>query len=94
MAKWLVERKLRQSAARLKSLREELQVINDQLAHLSDDAGDMSIRSLVSGNTGFAYESRQAQEHADAMAKHRAHVVAQIAELEQHQDMLLDRMVG
>ncbi len=78
----------------MKSLREELHVIDEQLAHLADEAGDMGIRSLVSETPGSAYEFRQAQEHADAMAKHRAHVVEAIAELEQRQDMLLDRMVG
>ena len=79
---------------RLRSLRDELGVIDEQLAHLSEDAEDLSIRSIVSDSTGPAYEHRQAQEHADAMARHRAHVVAEIAELERRQDELLDRMSG
>lgn len=78
----------------MKSLRDELRVIDEQLAHLADEAGDMGIRSLVAETPGAAYELRQAQEHADAMAKHRAHVLATILDLEQRQDMLLDRMVS
>ena len=94
MGKWLVERRLKQAGARLKALREELRVIDEQLDHLTDEAGDMGIRSLVAETAGAAYEFRHAQEHADAMANHRAHVVAAIADLELRQDKLLDQMVG
>ncbi len=39
-------------------------------------------------------EHREAQRHADAMARHRADVVARIADLERSQDELLDRLVA
>jgi hypothetical protein len=91
---WLVERRLKQASVRLRRLREELRVIDEQLAHLADEAGDMGIRSLVAETPGAAYEFHHAQAHADAMAKQRAHVVAAIGELERRQDVLLDRMVG
>jgi len=90
----LLERRLKQISVRLRGLREELGVIDEQLAQLADEAGDMGIRSLVAETPGAAYEYHHAQAHADAMAKHRAHVVASIAELESRQDQLLDRMVG
>ncbi|MCU1365637.1 MAG: hypothetical protein JWL72_918 [Ilumatobacteraceae bacterium] len=90
----MIERRLKRDSARLRSLRDELRVIDEQLAHLSDEAGDMGIRSLVSETPGASYEYHHAQAHADAMAKHRAHVVASIAELEVRQDHLLDRMAG
>lgn len=89
----MLERRLKQANARLKKLREDLRVIDEQLAQLADEAGDMGIRALVSETPGASYEYHQSQAHADAMAKHRAHVVASIAELEQRQDLLLDRMV-
>ena len=79
---------------RLRHLREELGVIDEQLAQLSDEAGDMGIRSLVSETPGASHDYHHAQAHADAMAKHRSHVAESIAELERRQDMLLDRMVG
>jgi len=79
---------------RLRGLRDELRVIDEQLSQLSDEAGDMGLRSLVAETPGASYEYHHAQAHADAMAKHRAHVLASIAELELRQDSLLDRMVG
>lgn len=94
VARWLVERRLKQAGERLKSLRAELRVIDEQLAHLAEEADDLGIRSLVAESSSAAYEFRHAREHADAMARHRAHVVEEIAVLEQRQDMLLDRMVG
>src|SRR5262245_29822780 len=72
---WLVERRLKQANARLRRLRDELSVIDEQLAQLADEAGDMGLRALVSETPGAAYEYHDAQAHADAMAKHRAHVV-------------------
>jgi hypothetical protein len=37
-------------------------------------------------------EFRDADRHAEAMARHRADVVASIADLERRQDELLDRL--
>jgi len=48
MGNWLVERRLSQVASRLKSLRSELAVIDEQMIHLGDDADDQAIRALVS----------------------------------------------
>jgi hypothetical protein len=92
MGKKMIERRLRQTSARLRSLRDELVVIDDQLAHLADDAADSGIRALVSETPGAGVEHRHAQAHADAMAAHRAHVVTSIRDLEQRQDELLDAL--
>jgi hypothetical protein len=73
-------------------LREELAVIDEQLAHLADEADDLGIRALVAESPGAGPEYRKAQEHADAMAAHRAHVLASIAELDRRQDQLLDEL--
>lgn len=88
----MIEHRLRQTSARLRTLRDELRVIDDQLAHLADDAADSGLRALVSETPGTAYEARKAQEHADAMAAHRAHVIETIRELEARQDELLDQL--
>ena len=45
MGNWLVERRLSQVAIRLKSLRTELSVIDEQMIHLGDDADDQAIRA-------------------------------------------------
>jgi predicted nucleic acid-binding Zn-ribbon protein len=92
MGNWLVERRLSQVSDRLKSLRAELAVIDEQMIHLGDDADDQEIRALVSETPGASYEARDARRHVDALAKHRAKVVEEIASLERRQDDLLDRM--
>lgn len=92
MSAWLVERRLSQVAARLRSLRAELSVIDEQLSHLADDADDQAIRALVSETAGASFEARDAQRHVDALRRHRAHVIDEIASLELRQDELLDKM--
>lgn len=92
MGRKLVERRLRATTKRLRSLRDEVQVIDEQLLHLADEADDAGLRALVSETPGVGSESRKAHEHADAMRKHRAHVLATIAELEAKQDLLLDQL--
>lgn len=90
----MVERRLRQVGARLRTTRDELRVIDDQLAQLADEADDMGIRALVAETPGAGFDYRQAQAHADAMAAHRAHVLAAIVELEARQDELLDALMA
>ena len=92
MGKRSVERKLRKAGGRLRSLREELAVIDEQLAHLVDDAEDASLRALVADNPAAGIEHREAVGHSEAMADHRRHVVGEIAALEVRQDQLLDEL--
>ncbi len=94
MAAWLVERRLSQVGLRLRALRDELSMIDEQLDVFTDDADSHAIRALVSETPGAAHEATDARKHADAMARHRAHVVASIAELERKQDELLDRLTA
>ncbi len=94
MGSWLLERRLSQNAARLKSLRTELAQIDEQLAVFADDADDSAIRALVSETPGAAYEANDARKHADAMSRHRQHVIDTIVELERKQDELLDKLTA
>ena len=41
----------------------------------ASDADDSAIRALVSETPGAAFEANDARKHADAMARHRQHVV-------------------
>ena len=93
MSRSLVERRLSEVAARLKQLREELSVSDEQLAHLAETADDARLRALVSETPLADREHQEAQRHADAMARHRADVLQGIAKLEQDQDDLLDRLL-
>jgi hypothetical protein len=94
MGTWRTERRLAQVAARLRTMRNELAIVDEQLAQLGDDADDLAIRALVSETPAASYESNDARKHVDAMRRHREHVVAEIAELEARQDELLDRMTS
>lgn len=94
MAAWLVERRLSKTASRLKSLRVELGVIDEQLRHLGDDADDQAIRALVAETAAANHDARDAQRHVDAMRRHRERVEAEIIELEQRQDDLLDQLTA
>ncbi|SRR6266508_63241 len=94
MSRSLVERRLTEVAERLKELRGELNVTDEQLVMLADAADDARIRSLVSETPLADREHRDAQRHADVMSKHRAEVLANIERLEQTQDELLDRLLA
>jgi hypothetical protein len=94
MSRSLVERKLTHVSARLKELRAELVVVDEQLQFLAEQADESRLRALVSETPLAEHEHAENQKHADAMARHRADVVASIAELEQKQDELLDRLVA
>jgi hypothetical protein len=92
VGKRLIERRLRETGVRLRRLREELSIVEEQLSHLDDEADDKALRSLVSETSGAGVEYREAQLHADAMRKHRLQVQNSILELEARQDQLLDQM--
>ena len=94
MSRGLIERRLMDVAQRLRRAREELAVIDDQLAALSDAADELRIRSLVSETSLAHREYTEAQRHADAMARSRQMVEADVAELQATQDELLDRLIS
>ena len=94
MSRVSIERKLFDVAARLKRAREELALIDEQLAVMTESADEARIRSMVS-ETPLAYrEFAEAERHAKAMARTRSAVAAEVAELQTAQDDLLDRLVG
>ena len=93
MSRSLIERRLVEVNRRLRRAREELAVVDEQLLALTDAAEDTRIRALVSETPLADHDHREAQRHADAMARGRAAVLASIAELERAQDDLLDRLV-
>ena len=94
MSRVLIERRLYDAAQRLKRAREELSVIEEQLAALAEAADEARIRSLVSETPIAHREYAEARRHADAMERTRRVVAADVAELQVTQDELLDRLVG
>lgn len=94
MSKWLVEKRLSQSAERLRHLRDELKVVDEQLGFLAEAADETRLRALVSETPLADRENHEAQKHVEAMARHRQNLLGSITELERSQDELLDRLVG
>jgi uncharacterized coiled-coil DUF342 family protein len=94
MSRWLVEKRLSASSERLKRLRNELAVIDEQMASLTDAADETRVRALVSETPLADREHQEARKHADAMARHRERVVASISEMERSQNELLDRLLA
>ena len=94
MSRVLIERRLFDLAQRLKRAREELAVIEEQLAALSDAADDARLRSMVSETPLAHRDYTEAQRHADAMQRTRDTVAGSIAEMQAAQDDLLDRLVA
>ncbi len=86
-----MERRLTEVGRRLRELREELRVADEQLVHLADAADDARLRALVSETPVSDREHREAARHADSMRSHRTAVADEIARLETTQDELLDR---
>jgi transcriptional regulator with XRE-family HTH domain len=90
----IVERKLRQVSERLKELRAELSITDEQIAALADVADETRLRALVSETPLAEAEHRDARLHVDALVKHRARLQSTIEQLEHTQDELLDRLIA
>ena len=86
-----MERRLTEVGRRLRELREELRVADEQLVHLADAADDARLRALVSETPISDREHYEAARHAESMRSHRRSVADEIARLEVTQDELLDR---
>jgi hypothetical protein len=94
MSRSLIERRLFDVAERMRLLRAELAIADEQLAVLAEAADDARLRALVSETPLAGQEHTEAQRHADAMARHRSDVRNQLDELERTQDELLDRLLA
>jgi chemotaxis response regulator CheB len=94
MSRSILERRLVDVSERLKRLRAELAVINEQAAFLEEEADDARLRAMVAETPLVDVEARDARRHADALGRHRDDLVQAIATLAQEQDTLLDRMAA
>ncbi|MGZ0220739.1 MAG: hypothetical protein ACKVIY_17195 [Acidimicrobiales bacterium] len=94
MSKVQIERKLRTVSTQLRSLRDELQVSDEQLRQLADEADDARLRALVSETPLAEKEHRKASRHLERLRKHRGHITAKIVSLDAEQDALLDRLTA
>ncbi len=82
MQRFGVERRIRDVHARLVRARQELAVLDEQLAVVSDEAEDARLRSLVSETPLAAHEYAEVKRHADAMVRARQSLVATVEDLD------------
>jgi hypothetical protein len=88
----ILQRRLVDVAERVKKVRAELAVTEEQLAFLEEEADEARLRALVSETPIGDVEARDARRHADALARQREALLRTVAELVREQDRLLDRM--
>lgn len=89
MQQFLLERRIRDVHTRLVRAREELAVLDEQLAVVNDEAEDLRLRSLVSETPLAAHEYTEIRRHVDAMTKAREAMRVQVDDLSRRQDELL-----
>src|SRR4249919_4189529 len=94
MSQSLLERRLVDVSERLKRLRAELAVTEEQLAFLEEEAEDARLRALVAETPLGEAEARDARKHADALARQRDALARSVTGLLREQDDLLDRMAA
>ena len=92
MPQRLLKKKLADTALRLRQLREELKVAEEQLTHFSDEADEARLRSLVSETPLADQKHREANKHAESMKKHKNMLQNEIERVEALQNELLDQM--
>ena len=92
MPRTLLQRRLIDVSDRLKRLRAELAVSDEQCAFFEAEAEDARLRSLVSETPVADAEAREVRRHADAQTRQRDALRRAVRELETEQDALLDRM--
>jgi SMC interacting uncharacterized protein involved in chromosome segregation len=90
----LLQRRLIDVSDRLKRLRSECAVADEQLAYLEEEADDARLRALVSETPLAEAEAREVRRHADALHRQRDALARSITDLEREQDALLDRMAA
>ncbi|HJO20411.1 MAG: hypothetical protein GY882_05330 [Actinomycetia bacterium] len=92
MARPLIERRLSEIGERLRRLRADVAVTEEQISHLADEADEARVRHLVSETPLSERGRREADGQVHAMSRHREDLLAEVLRLEITQGELLDRM--
>lgn len=88
-----VERRLTEVHERLLRARQELDILEEQLAVFTEASEEARIRALVSETPLADHEWQEARRHEEAMLRGRETARARVAELERAQDELLNKLV-
>jgi hypothetical protein len=86
-----IERKLAKVAKKITKVRAELAISHEQLVELADHASDAETRSIVSEDGNRRRVAADAGRHRDRLSAHVAKQRAELAELEDLQNALLDQ---
>jgi len=89
MHRVLLERRLRDVHARLVQARQELAVLDEQLAVVRESADEARVRALVSETPLATHEHNEAERYADVMTRAREALCQTVQDLERRQDELL-----
>src|SRR5262249_12942348 len=92
MSQSLLQRRLVDVSDRLKRIRAELAVTDEQLGFLEEEAENVRLRALVAGTPLAAVQARDARRPAAAQARQAEALRHMVHELEREQDSLLDRI--
>lgn len=94
MTRTILQRRLVDVSDRIKRLRAELAVTDEQLSFLEGEAEEFRLRALVSETPLADAEARDARQQADTLARYRDGLIVQIGRLQHELDELLDRMAA
>ena len=94
MSRALIERRLFDTAQRLRAAQDELSVTDEQLAALTESAEEARVRSLVSETPLAHREHAEAQRHVDALERARRNLQSTVDALRSSHDELLDRLLA
>ena len=89
-----LERNLNALTDRIARAREELRIVEEQILFQMDVVEETKVRMLVSETPLADRDHDEARADHIRMLKERDRVQAQITELHEEQDRLLDRMLG
>ena len=73
-------------------IRDSLAIADEQLSHLQNEAEDVRMKSLVSETAIADRERREVDQQVESMNRHHQYLVAEIKNLEERQDQLLEKI--
>ena len=88
----VVERQLKEVGKRISRYKDELAIADEQLHHLQNEAEDAQMKSLVSETAIADQERREVDQQVESMNRHHQHLIAEIKNLEELQDQLLEKI--
>ena len=88
----VVERQLKEVGKRISRYKDELAIADEQLNHLQNEAEDARMKSLVSETAIADQERREVDQQVESMNRHHQHLIAEIKNLGERQDQLLEKI--